>query len=157
MIGAWLAAARLCGAITATWPDVPPQRACAAAVAIELTHGRWSPTLVAAIAYHETGFNGSLVGSRGECGPMQVAWPARKRVALCAAARADVFTAYAQGVGRLDLCLAYCGGGDGFCALNVYAAGPRGRNRTTPGEAQREFLELERALARHFRPLEPSS
>jgi hypothetical protein len=153
---ALLASLRMCVAITATWPEVPAERACPAAVAITVTHGRWSPTLIAAIAYHETGFSGSLVGSRGECGPMQVAWPARKRVALCDAARADVFTAYAQGVGRLDLCMAYCGGGDGFCALNVYAAGPRGRNRTTPGEAQREFLQLERALILRLDPMGPT-
>lgn len=157
MIGTWLAAARLCGAITATWPEVPPQRACAAALAIEVERGAWSPALIAAIAMHESGFRLDVTGSRGECGPMQVAWPERKRAGLCAAARADVFTAYAQGVGRLNLCLAYCGDGDGFCALNVYAAGPRGRRLSMPGEAQREFLELAAELARHLYPSEPSA
>lgn len=152
MIAALLAATRLCGAITATWPDVEPRLACEAALAIELERDHWPADLVAAIAYHESRFLLDRTGSRGECGPMQVAHPLRFRVARCEAARADVFTAYAQGVAALNAALAYCGGADGFCALNVYAAGPRGKRLRVPGGAQREFIELRDALALRREP-----
>ena len=75
MIGALITAARLCGAIAATWPDVPADRACPAALAITVEHGAWSPALVAAISMHESAFTPALVNAvLGACGPMQVVW-----------------------------------------------------------------------------------
>ena len=57
-----------------------------------------------------------------------------------------MFAAYRQGVDRLALAWDYCDAdatSDYTCALNVYAAGPRGRRLRRAGEAAREFRELE--------------
>lgn len=146
MIGAWLAAARLCGAILATWPELPADRACSASLAIVAVESpRWPSEYVAAVAYHESGFRLDAVGDRAECGPMQVWFSERTRAQLCAEARRDVFAAYRQGVERLDLAQSYCAGRgrpDAICAANVYACGPRCWRMRRYGEAGREFIEL---------------
>ena len=155
MIGAWLAAARLCGAITATWPEVPSQRACAAALAIEATHGRWSPALVAAIAMHESGFNHQLVNaSLGACGSMQVIWrrDRARQDRRCARVRRDAWAGYRAGVRKLDQAAGDCDrlGVVGLdCVLRVYASGPGWRSAGA-GRAATEFRALAHELARHL-------
>lgn len=155
MIGTWLAAARLCGAITATWPEVPPQRACAAALAIEAERGPWSPTLVAGIAYHESRFDAAQVNAAlGACGPMQVVWSAdrARQDRRCARVRRDAWAGYRSGVHKLDQAVADCDrlGAPGLdCVLRVYAAGPGWRSAGA-GRAATEFRALAHELARHL-------
>lgn len=155
MIGTWLAAARLCGAITAAWPEVPPQRACPAALAIEVERGAWSPALVAGIAYHESGFDASRVNAAlGACGPMQVVWSADRdrQDRRCVRVRRDAWAGYRAGVRKLDQAAADCErlrapGLD--CVLRVYAAGPGWRSAGA-GRAATEFRALAHELARHL-------
>lgn len=155
MIGAWLAAARLCGAITATWPEIPPQRACPSALAIEVERGAWSPALVAGIAYHESRFDASLVNAAlGACGPMQVVWSADRdrQDRRCARVCRDAWAGYRAGVRKLDQAAADCErlrapGLD--CVLRVYAAGPGWRSAGA-GRAATEFRALAHELARHL-------
>lgn len=155
MIGAWLAAARLCGAISATWPEVPPQRACPAALAIEAERGAWSPALVAAIAYHESRFDAAQVNAAlGACGPMQVIWSAdrARQDRRCARVRRDAWAGYRAGVRKLDRAAIDCErlrapGLD--CVLRVYAAGPGWRGAGA-GRAATEFRVLAAELARHL-------
>ena len=162
MIGAWLAAARLCGAITATWPEVQPQRACAAALAIEVERSVWSPALVAAIAMHESRFDASLVNAAlGACGPMQVIWSAdrARQDRRCARVRRDAWAGYRAGVHKLDQAAIDCErlrapGLD--CVLRVYAAGPGWRSAGA-GRAATEFRALAHELARHLYLSEPSA
>lgn len=161
MIGAWLAAARLCGAITATWPEVPPQRACPAALAITAEHGAWSPALVAAIAYHESGFDHARANpTLGACGPMQVIWfrDRARQDRRCARVRRDAWAGYRAGVRKLDQAAGDCDrlGVAGLdCVLRVYASGPGWRSAKA-GEASREFRALAAQLGRHT-AMEPSS
>ena len=162
MIGTWLAAARLCGAITATWPEVPPQRACAAALAIEVERGAWSPALVAGIAYHESRFDAAQVNAAlGACGPMQVIWSADRdrQDRRCVRVRRDAWAGYRAGVRKLDQAAADCErlrapGLD--CVLRVYAAGPGWRSAGATRSAG-EFRALAAELARHLYPSEPSA
>lgn len=154
MIGTWLAAARLCGAITATWPEVPPQRACPAALAIEVERGAWSPALVAAIAYHESRFDPTLVNATlGACGPMQVVWSADRdrQDRRCVRVRRDAWAGYRAGVAKLREARRYCvrrGEGE-LCVLAAYASGPagvRGRWYRGPRRVQRDAARLRAAM-----------
>ena len=153
MIGALFTAARLCGAITAQWADVDPAQACPAALAIEVTRGSWSPALVAAIAYHESGFDHAAVnGQLGACGPMQVVWSADRgrQDRRCARVRRDAWAGYRAGVRKLDQAAADCDrlGVAGLdCVLRVYASGPGWRSAKAD-EASREFRALAARLAR---------
>jgi hypothetical protein len=155
VIGAWLAAARLCGAIAATWPEIPPQRACSAALAIEVERGAWSPALVAGIAYHESRFDAAQVNAAlGACGPMQVIWSADRdrQDRRCVRVRRDAWAGYRAGVRKLDQAAIDCErlrapGLD--CVLRVYAAGPGWRSAGA-GRAATEFRALAHELARHL-------
>ena len=142
MITTLFFAAKLCGAIVTTW-NVPAKLACESSLAITVVskHSGFDATLIAAIAYHETKFKRNLIGSRDECGPMQVKHY-RNRDKLCAMAVTDPFEAYRQGVERLTMGLESCDY-DYVCTLNVYASGPKGKKLKHPGEAAREFRELE--------------
>lgn len=148
----------LCAAVLTTWPEVPASRACPAAMAaVSAETDVWPAELVLAIGYHESRLSLDKIGSRLECGPMQVWHPDRKRERLCRAAQTDVFEAYQQGVDRLNLSRAFCTEKQrlGYvCALNVYACGdaPRCWKRWTKGEAAREFIDLESALLCNVKP-----
>ena len=153
MIGAWLAAARLCGAIVATW-HVPAERACPAALAITVEHRTWSPALVAAIAWHESRFDATAVNALGCWGAMQVCGPRR---------RDGVVAGYRAGVRKLDQAVVDCermasGNGPDLpaargldCVLRVYAAGPGWRSGGA-GRSAREFRALAAELAQHLHP-----
>lgn len=144
MIGAWLAAARLCGAIVATW-HVPAERACTAALAITLEHGQWSPALVAAIAHHESRFDHRAVNALGCWGAMQVCGPTR---------RSGVAAGYRAGVRKLDEAVIDCermGEAADDCVLRVYAAGPGWRSAGA-GRSASEFRALAAELAQHLHP-----
>lgn len=120
-------AARLASAIVATWPEVTPERAASASIAIILEHGAHEPALLAAIAYGESRYQWQQVNARGCAGAMQVCGRGRY-----ATERAS----YAAGVRRLDEALAYCmrraGAGNwtrparDLCMLAGYASGPAG-------------------------------
>jgi hypothetical protein len=61
--------AALCIAIGLLWPDVPRDRACAAADAIVAEAGEHDPALLASLFYPESGFDNSKVNPRsGACG-----------------------------------------------------------------------------------------
>ncbi len=120
-------AARLATAIVVTWPEIEPERAASASIAIVLEHGDHEPALLAGIAYGESRFRWRLVNARGCAGAMQVCGRGRY-----ATERAS----YAAGVRRLDESLAYCmrraGAGNwtrparDLCVLAGYASGPAG-------------------------------
>lgn len=144
MIAAFLAAARLCGAIVATWPEVPPQRACVAAVAIEAERGAWSPALLAAIAYRESRFTPTAVNpTSGAWGLMQTVGRRPRHLTAWASVRAARH--------KLDEARAYCrrrGEGE-LCTLAAYASGPagvRGRWYRGPRRVLREAGRVQRAM-----------
>lgn len=156
MIAAILAAGRLALAITSTW-HVAPSRAFPAALAIviEAAPHQHSPGLMAAIAVHETMMRPWLVGSRGECGPMQVKHYANAR-RLCALAKSDVFEAYRQGAAALGMAYAYClrrrdnPTGTTRCAVRVYATGPRAapwKSSKAEREIRSMWMRIEDAMS----------
>lgn len=147
-----LKALHLCSTVMTTWPEVPVTRACPAAYASVLAETeRWNAEFILAVGYHETGLTLTKVGSRHECGPMQVWHRERDRKRLCRAASTSAVEGYQQGVDRLDLASDFCWSKEqpGYtCVLNVYACGTAEKcwRRKTKGEAAREFLELEERL-----------
>lgn len=155
MIATLIAATKLCGAILATWPEVPAERACAASLAITVEHGAWSPVLVAAIAMHESAFTPSLVNEvLGACGPMQVVWfkDHARQDRRCARVRRDAWAGYRAGVRKLDQAAGDCDrlGATGLdCVLRIYAAGPGWRSAGA-ARAAFEFRALAAELARHL-------
>lgn len=155
MIASLLAAAKLCGAILATWPEVPADRACPAALAITAEHGAWSPVLVAAIAMRESAFTPTLVNNAlGACGPMQVVWfrERARQDRRCARVRRNAWAGYRAGVRKLDQAEADCERmrAPGIeCVLRVYAAGPGWRSAGA-GRSAAEFRALAAELAPHL-------
>lgn len=140
MIALLIAAAKLCGAILATWPEVPADRACPAALAITVEHGAWSTVLVAAISMRESA-----------CGPMQVVWfkDRARQDRRCARVRRDAWAGYRAGVRKLDQAAGDCErmGAPGIeCVLRVYAAGPGWRSAGA-GRSAAEFRALADELA----------
>lgn len=156
MIGAWLTAARLCGAlVTLHGAEVPHQRLCRAAIVIAHVANEWPVEVVAAIAAHESRFDAAQVNAAlGACGPMQVIWSADRdrQDCRCVRVRRDAWAGYRAGVRKLDQAAIDCErlrapGLD--CVLRVYAAGPGWRSAGA-GRAATEFRALAHELARHL-------
>lgn len=130
---AWLLAARLCGAIVATWPEVSPERACVAALAIDAERGVYPAELVAAISYHESRFDPRAVNGRCR-GLMQVA----------GGPRSDAWAQVRAGVRKLDEARQDCGAE----YLRGYASGRCDHG----GASARAFRRLEAQLREHTAP-----
>ena len=108
---------RLCLALVATSPDVPPARACTAAVAITLAADEFEPALIAAISYSESRY---LASAHNACcgGTMAVK-----------GFRGDALAGYRAGVATLRAASRWCvrrATPGRTCTLAVYASGPRG-------------------------------
>lgn len=120
-------AARLATAIVTTWPEVTPERAASASIAIILERGVHEPALLAAIAYGESRFLLDRVNPiTGCCGPTQVKASAR---ACRTIAAGDERLGYRLAVRKLDEARAWCARRRTpgiLCELAVYASGPRG-------------------------------
>lgn len=147
MIGAWLTAARLCGAlVTLHGAEVSPQRLCRAAVVIAHVADEWPPELLASIAWRESRFDPSVVNPRTGCwGPMQVSTRLRDR---------SEWAGYRAGVAKLREARRYCARrGEGrLCVLAAYASGPkgvRGRWYRGPRRVEREAARVRAAMGWH--------
>lgn len=125
MIAPLILAARLTAAIAG--PDVPMDRAAAAALPIVLLSDDNRVELVAAIAYHESRFQHDAISpDRRDCGIMGV----RSRPARCRAIRASAWAGVAAGVAKLQDARAFAARrraepGE-LDVLAGYASGPRG-------------------------------
>lgn len=127
-----MTAAILCAAIVASFPDVPPARACAAAEAIVAEADGEDPALIAAIAYGESRFDARSINPRtGACGPMAVLYSHDRRVQArrCRRLLADERAGYREGIRKLRDARAYCarrGTPTALCELAGYISGPAG-------------------------------
>lgn len=143
-------AVRLAGAIVATSPDVPPERALVGAWHIVRSAGQHEPALVAAIAIGESRLDWRADNGRGCFGPGQVCGRGRPR---------SEAHGYAMMVRRLDEAVAYClrakGAGNwtrhalSLCTLAGYASGPagvRGRWYRQPRAVLRRVERLRAAM-----------
>lgn len=136
---ALLASLRLCVAITATWPDVPADRACPAAVAIVAEADGETRLVLAAIAYRESRFTADALNPRTGCWGLYQA--TGRRVP-------DVYAQTRRAIAKLREAQVYCdrrGDDHRLCALAGYASGPagvRGRWYRGPRRVMREAARL---------------
>ena len=135
---------RLCLALVATSTDVPPARACSAAVAITLAHAEFDPLLVAAISYREARFSPAALNPRTGCGGTMGVRRWRGGSAL---------DGYRAGVAVLRAASTWCarrGTPGRRCTLAVYSSGPRGareRLYRQPRAVLRHMARIRRAMA----------
>jgi hypothetical protein len=129
--------AALCLAIALLWPDVPRDRACAAADAIvAVATPEYPAELLAAIAYGESKFQLGLVGKRGEVGAWQVKLYGANRGARRRAALTTYEAGVAEAIGALTEATRICKSrlrANRYCVLAVYRGGPKAwRARSGP-------------------------
>ena len=147
MIGVWLTAARLCGAlVTLHGAEVPHHRLCRAAIIITHVADEWPPELLASIAFRESRFDATAVNAHTGCwGALQVNTRRRDR---------SEWAGYVAGVAKLREARRYCArrSGGRLCVLAAYASGPagvRGRWYRGPRRVEREAARVRAAMGWH--------